>query len=165
MENIRNERKFWKQFNISLPPPNYIYVKGSEKYRGELKAIHSLLFLIQSLVCLSNTLREREGERGKEKEREKEWLIKQMWDIKAIQTLSIFWDLSIWTMMSTSPVAQMVKNIPAMQKIQVWFLGWEDPMEKGMATHSSILAWRIPWAEEPGKLQSMGWQSQTWLSD
>ena len=88
-----------------------------------------------------------------------------MWDIKAIQTLSIFWDLSIWTMMSTSPVAQMVKNIPAMQKIQVWFLGWEDPMEKGMATHSSSIAWRIPWAEEPGKLQSMGWQSQTWLSD
>ena len=37
-----------------------------------------------------------------------------------------------------------------------WFLGWEDPLEKGMATHSSILAWRIPWAEEPGGLQSMG---------
>ena len=43
-----------------------------------------------------------------------------------------------------------------MQKIQVQFLGQEDPLEKGMATHSSILAWRIPWTEEPGGLQSMG---------
>ena len=41
----------------------------------------------------------------------------------------------------------MVKNLPAMQETQVWFLGWEDPLEKGMATHSSILAWRIPWTE------------------
>ena len=50
-----------------------------------------------------------------------------------------------------SPVAQMVKNWPTMREIQVWSLGWEDPLEKGMATHSSILAWRIPWAEEPGE--------------
>ena len=52
-----------------------------------------------------------------------------------------------------------------MQEIQVQSLGWEDPLEKGMATHSSILAWRIPWTEEPGGLQSMGLQSQTRLSD
>ena len=45
-----------------------------------------------------------------------------------------------------------------MQEMQVQFLGWEDPLEKGMATHSSILAWEIPWAEEPGGLQSMGLQ-------
>ena len=45
----------------------------------------------------------------------------------------------------------MVKNLPAMQKTQVHFLGWEDPLEKGMATHSSIIAWRIPWTEEPGQ--------------
>ena len=45
-----------------------------------------------------------------------------------------------------------------MQDIQVWFLGWEDPLEKEMVTHSSILAWKIPWAEEPGRLQSMGLQ-------
>ena len=45
----------------------------------------------------------------------------------------------------------MVKNLPAMQEAQVWSLGQEDPLEKGMATHSSILAWRIPWAEEPGQ--------------
>ena len=46
----------------------------------------------------------------------------------------------------------------AMQETWVWFMGWEDPLEKGMATHSSILAWRIPWTEEPGRLQSMGLQ-------
>ena len=55
-------------------------------------------------------------------------------------------------------MTQMVKNLPAIQDTQVWSLGWEDPPEKGMATHSSILAWRIPWTEEPGRLQSMGSQ-------
>ena len=49
-----------------------------------------------------------------------------------------------------------VKNPPAMQETQVRFLDWEDPLEKEMATYSSILAWRIPWTEEPGGLQSMG---------
>ena len=48
-----------------------------------------------------------------------------------------------------SRVAQMVKNLAAMQETQVWSQGWEDPLEKEMATHSSILAWRILWAEEP----------------
>ena len=48
-------------------------------------------------------------------------------------------------------VAQMVKNMPAMQETWVQSLGWEDPLEKGMATHSSIFAWRIPWTEEPGR--------------
>ena len=52
----------------------------------------------------------------------------------------------------------MVKNPPAMQETWVQSLGWEDPLEKGMATHSSILAWRIPWTEEPVGLQSMGLQ-------
>ena len=50
----------------------------------------------------------------------------------------------------------MVKNVPAMQETGVRSLGWEDPLEKGMATHSNILAWKIPWMEEPGGLQSMG---------
>ena len=59
----------------------------------------------------------------------------------------------------------MVKNLPAMQETWVRLLGWEDPLEKGMATHSLILAWRIPWTEEPGGLQSIGSQSQTRLSD
>ena len=60
---------------------------------------------------------------------------------------------------SPSVVAQMVKNLPAMQETQVQTLGWEKPLEKEMATHSSILEWRIPWTEEPsGGLQSMGSQ-------
>ena len=54
-----------------------------------------------------------------------------------------------------SLVAQMIKNLPAMEEIQIWSLDQEDPLEKGMATHSSILAWRIPWTEEPGQLQFM----------
>ena len=53
-------------------------------------------------------------------------------------------------------MAQTVKNPPAMRETWVRSLGWEDPLEEGMATHSSILAWRIPWTEEPGGLQSMG---------
>ena len=57
-----------------------------------------------------------------------------------------------------SLVAQMVKHLPIMWEIQVQSLGWEDLLEKEMATHSSILAWKIPWMEEPGRLQSMGSQ-------
>ena len=53
-------------------------------------------------------------------------------------------------------MTQMVKNPPAMRETWVHSLGWEDPLEKGMATNSSILAWRIPWTKEPGGLQSMG---------
>ena len=64
-----------------------------------------------------------------------------------------------------SLVAQTVKSMPAMQETWVLSLGQEDPLEKGMATHSSILAWRIPWTEEPGGLQSMRSQCQTRLSD
>ena len=52
-------------------------------------------------------------------------------------------------------VAQSVKTLPAMRETRVWFLGLEDPLEKEMATHSSILAWRIPWTERPGRLQSV----------
>ena len=62
--------------------------------------------------------------------------------------------LEIWI----SLVAQTVKNLPAMQETRVQSLGWEDLLEKGMATHSSILAWKIPWTEEPAGLQSMGSQ-------
>ena len=55
-------------------------------------------------------------------------------------------------------MAQMVKNPPAVQETWVRSLGWEDPLEKGLATHSNILAWRIPWTEEPGWVQFMGSQ-------
>ena len=78
----------------------------------------------------------------------------------AANCLLIKWDL---------PVAQMVKNLPVMQETRVRSLGWEDPLEKGMAMHSSILACRIPWTEEPGELQSVGSQTvaktPTWLSN
>ena len=58
----------------------------------------------------------------------------------------------------SSLVAQTVKRLPAIRETQVQSLGWEDPLEKAMATHSSILAWKIPWTEESGGLQSMALQ-------
>ena len=64
----------------------------------------------------------------------------------------------IGTMKSKSLVAQRLKHLPAMRETWVQSLGWEDPLEEEMATHSSILAWRIPWTEEPGGLQSTGSQ-------
>ena len=59
---------------------------------------------------------------------------------------------------SKQNLAQMVNNLPAMPKTRVWFLGWEDPLQEEMETHSSLLAWRIPCTEEPGGLQSIGSQ-------
>ena len=71
-------------------------------------------------------------------------------------SLLIFWPQPscLWV----SLIAQMVTNLPAVQETQVQSLGQEDPLEKEMATHSSILTWKIPWTEEPGELQSMGSQ-------
>ena len=60
--------------------------------------------------------------------------------------------------LDTSLVVQMVKHMPAMRETRVQSLSWEDPLEKEMATHSSTLAWKIPWMEESGGLQSMGLQ-------
>ena len=67
----------------------------------------------------------------------------------------------------TSLVAETVKNLPTMQETQVWSLSGEDPLEKEMATHSSILAWRIPWTEEPAGLQSIGLQrvGHNWVTN
>ena len=62
-------------------------------------------------------------------------------------------------------VARMMKNLPAMRETRVQSPGWEDPLEEGMAMHSRILAWRIPWTKEPGRLQSVGSQSHTELRD
>ena len=64
----------------------------------------------------------------------------------------------IYTFGGTSLVAQRLKHLPGMWETWVRSLGWEDPLEKEMATHSRTLAWRIPWKEEPGRLQSMGSQ-------
>ena len=58
----------------------------------------------------------------------------------------------LWIEEGASFVAQMVRSLPTVQKTQVWSLVWEDPLEKEMATHANILAWRIPWIEEPGEL-------------
>ena len=70
----------------------------------------------------------------------------------------------IYVYLWASQVVQWAKNLPSMQEpqeSQVGSLGWEDPLGKGMATHSSILAWKIPWTEEPGRVQSMGSPSCT----
>ena len=75
-------------------------------------------------------------------------------------------DTSIF-LLGASLMSQMVKNLPTFRETQVWFLSWEDSLEKGIATHSSILAWRIPWTEEPGGLQSMRSQRvrPNWATD
>ena len=72
--------------------------------------------------------------------------------------LSENFHMGVGELETDSLVAQMVKNMPAMHKSWVQSLGQEDPLEKGIATHSSILAWRILWTEEPGRLQSVGSQ-------
>ena len=84
------------------------------------------------------------------------WLIIQIHNIH--KTLLVTPQINTFILAGASLVAQMVKNMPAMQEAWVQSLDWEDPLEKGMATHSSILAWIIPWTEEPGRLQSMGSQ-------
>ena len=71
--------------------------------------------------------------------------------------MSVNW-CSLLFYVLTTDVAQMVESLSAMWETWVRSLGWEDPLEKEVATHSSILAWKIPWMEEPGGLQSMGLQ-------
>ena len=82
--------------------------------------------------------------------------------LKWLSTLAFKWikinQLFIWHPLCSFLVAQTVKNLPAMQETWIWSLGWENPLKKGVVTHSSILAWRIPWTEEPGRLQFMGSQ-------
>ena len=83
---------------------------------------------------------------------------------KSLIQFSVEWScvpslLFTWSQtMVTSLVAQMVRHLPTMQETRVQSLGWEDLLEKEMATHSSILAWKTPWTEEPGRLKSMGLQ-------
>ena len=86
---------------------------------------------------------------------------------KAQSNILLLWDFELMENMQNavsaiqiiaSSVAQLVKNPPSMEKTWVWSLGQEDPLEKEMATHSRILAWEIPWAEEPGGLWSIGSQ-------
>ena len=71
--------------------------------------------------------------------------------------IMVLWSIVFIYLPTFMPVAQRLKRLPPMQETWVQSLGWEDPLEKEMVTHSSILAWRIPWMEEPGgRLQSMG---------
>ena len=73
-------------------------------------------------------------------------------DVRANWGSRQYLDLLFCGICWSSLLAQLVKNLPAGQETQIWFLGQEDPLEKEMATHSSIFAWRIPWTEEPGWL-------------
>ena len=82
------------------------------------------------------------------------FIMKDPLEFSALIFLCFCFDAEFWA----SLVAQMVKNLPAVQEIWVRSLGWEDLLEKRMFTHSSILAWKIPWIEEPGGLPSMGLQ-------
>ena len=91
------------------------------------------------------------------------WALPWMWKLhQLVQSLcfpSSYFSERVRECFKASLVAQIVKNLPAMQETHIWSLGQEDPLDKGMATHSSILAWRIPWTEELGLLQSMGLQT------
>ena len=80
-----------------------------------------------------------------------------------VRVVSLFYSRTLLRTIGASLVAQIVKNLPAMEETQVQFLGQENPLENGIATHSSILAWRIPWTEEPGSVHSVA-KSSTRLS-
>ena len=86
------------------------------------------------------------------------WTIPDPWPLHSVCS---------YTSQGASLVAWTVKNLPTMQETRIRFLGRGHPLEKGMATHSSILAWRIPWTEEPGGLQSMGLQrvGRDWVTN
>ena len=82
------------------------------------------------------------------------------WDFPGKST-GVRWHCLLWLLTLDMPyraslVAQRVKHLPAMQETRVWSLGWEDPLEESVAIHSNILFWRIPWTEEPGRVQSIG---------
>ena len=81
--------------------------------------------------------------------------------------INSIWEVTLLWSSRTSLVAELVKNLHEMQETRVWSLGGEDPLEKGMATHSNILAWRAAWTEEPGGLQITGSQrvGHDWSSD
>ena len=76
------------------------------------------------------------------------------------QKLLLIWDTCLGVQL-LGLMLVVVKNLPAMWETWIQSLDWEDPLERRMTTNSSILAWRIPWTEEPGELQSLGWQSWT----
>jgi len=104
-----------------------------------------------SLITITNTIIMKKFEMWQETPGEQMMLGKWRWSTCSQQ--SCHKPFTFWL-----PWAQTVKRLPSMQETRVQCLGWEDPLEKEMATHSSFLAWKIPWTEEPGRLQSMGSQ-------
>ena len=94
----------------------------------------------------------------------KDWRIVAQWVRASVMQDGTFLQICCTAVCIYIPSGSVVKNPPAMQEMQqtqVRSLGWEDHLEQEIATHSRILAWRIPWTEEPGRLQSVGTQSQT----
>ena len=125
------------------------YCRGYAQKYAQPKAISGLLFRVNSIPKDRAIPRHGSGEASSNCG--ETWM---GWG--AVESVSRF--TSIPAPGGASLIAQSVKNLPAMQETWVQFLGQEDPLEKEMTTHSSILTWRIPWAEEPGRLQSMGLQ-------
>ena len=118
----------------------YYYYLGSLNYL----IVHCLAILMFSSHYFFNWL--------------KVWLVKEYLRVSCwIFFLFVFFFFSK-TILGASLVDQIVKNPPAVEETRVQFLGWEDTLEKGMFTHSSIFPWRIPWTEEPGGLQFVGSQ-------
>ena len=81
-----------------------------------------------------------------------------------LESLGDLKNTDVWVPLLETLVTQIVKGLPARWETWVGSLSWEDPLEEGMATHSRILAWKVPWTEEPGELQSMGLQMTEQLS-
>ena len=117
-------------------------IKGAYLGTGDLCLIHPNATQTQSILTMYDTsLKQR-----------------KIWILNKHKFKDIFLSVFLSTMRRTSLVAWMVKNLPAMKETWVSSPDWEDPLEEGMITHSGILAWRIPWTEEPGGLQSKGSQ-------
>ena len=125
------------------------YCRGYAQKHAQPKAIGGLLFRVNSIPKDRAIPRHRSG--GASSNGGETWM---GWG--AVESVPRF--TSIPAPGGASLITQSVKSLPAMQETWVQFLDQEDPLEKEMTTHSSILTWRIPWAEEPGRLQSMGSQ-------
>ena len=136
--------------------------QGFDSQLGELRStcLMAKKKKIHSHPCLLVTVRQVSAWR---------WLwtekVQNVWPFEGRKKTWKTWVILLcWALVGNpvSLVTQLVKNLPAMRETWVWSLGWEDPLEKGMATLSSILAWRIPWTEEPDGLQSMG-VAKSWI--
>ena len=134
-------RRAWQPTPIFLPGEPY----GQRSLVGYSPWGCRVVYKLNDLACMHAGYRRHRGRHGKREE------YCSKFDVFIISWIpnDILW---------ASLVAQMVKNLPAMWETWVWSLGQKDSLEKGMATHSSILAWKIPWTEESGRLWSMGSQ-------